>query len=195
VKLGIVRPIAIATGFILSAAALTGCTINIGNSGNPNNHGMMGGNQNASGYSGMDIMFAQMMIPHHQQAIEMGALAETRAQDPAVRALAVEISMEQGPEIEQMKQWLKKANAPMDMGHDMGMGGMLSESQMEDLANASGAEFDRLFLEGMILHHRGAIQMAQMVQDSANSEVKALALAIIDSQTKQIAYMEQLLTK
>lgn len=157
------------------------------------NGGMMG--QNNSQFSGTDIMFAQMMIPHHQQAVDMGTLAETRAQSPEVKALAAKIKAEQAPEIAQMKGWLKAANAPTEMGHNMGMGGMLSDAQMSALKNATGAAFDRLYLEGMIGHHEGAIQMAQMVTNSNNAEAKAMANAIVESQTKQITYMKELLSK
>lgn len=184
---------------LLAAASLTGCTINIGGSSDDDN-GMMGNggmmnHESSSSYSGADIMFAQMMIPHHQQAVDMGTLAETRASDPAVKKLAAQIKAEQAPEIEQMKGWLKAANASLDMGHDMGMGGMLDDAAMEALTNAKGAAFDKLYLEGMIEHHKGAIHMAQMVVDSNNAEVAKLGKAIIDSQTKQIAYMESLLKK
>ena len=159
-------------------------------------NGMMGNKTvGSSSFSGADIMFAQMMIPHHQQAVDMGTLAETRALSPEVKALAAKIKAEQAPEIEQMKGWLTDANASLDMGHDMGMGGMLSDSQMKTLENAKGSAFDKLYLEGMISHHKGAIHMAQMVVDSNNAEASALGNAIIDSQTKQITFMESLLAK
>jgi uncharacterized protein (DUF305 family) len=196
-----IRTIALSGAVLLSTIALAGCTINLGssdadqNSGMMGNGGMMGNNSSSSAFSGADIMFAQMMIPHHQQAVDMGTLAETRASSPEVKALAAQIKAEQAPEIEQMKGWLKAANASLDMGHDMGMGGMLTESDMTALKNATGAAFDRLYLEGMIGHHKGAIHMAQMVIDSNNAEANKLGHAIIDSQTKQIAYMESLLKK
>lgn len=188
---------AIVTGVSLALLAilLSGCTINIGTSQPQNDHNMMGHSNGNSEYSGTDIMFAQMMIPHHEQAIEMSTLAQGRASSQEVATLAAEILAEQQPEIDQMKQWLKAAKASEDMGHDMGMGGMLTDDQMEELAAASGEEFDRLFLEGMILHHEGAIQMAQMVIDSSNAEVKALAEAIVESQTTQIELMESLLAR
>lgn len=140
-------------------------------------------------------MFAQMMIPHHQQAVDMGTLAETRALNPAVKALAAKIKAAQAPEIVQMKGWLKEADAPLDMGHSMGMGGMLSEADMKQLENAKGAEFDKLYLTGMIAHHEGAIHMAQMVTDSRNPEVKALGDAIVATQTAEITEMKALLEK
>lgn len=144
-------------------------------------------------FNGLDIMFAQMMIPHHQQAVDMGTLAETRAENPKVKELAARIKAEQAPEIEQMKGWLEVANAPLDMGHEMGMDGMLSDEDMARLEGATGAAFDRLYVEGMIEHHRGAIQMAQMIEESENDEARSLAEAIISSQTLQIEEMQRLL--
>jgi uncharacterized protein (DUF305 family) len=198
-KTSTIRTIAISGALLVASVSLAGCSINLGTSGSNDESGMMGNNgmmgQNNSQFSGADIMFAQMMIPHHQQAVDMGTLAETRAESPEVKALAAQIKSEQSPEITQMKGWLKEADAPLEMGHDMGMGGMLTDSQMTALKNATGAEFDRLYLEGMIAHHEGAIHMAQMVTDSANPEAKALGKAIIESQTKQIEYMKSLLAK
>lgn len=194
----IIRGVAISGAVFLAAVSLSGCTINLGTSNTDNESGMMGNNgmmnnQGNAGFSGSDIMFAQMMIPHHQQAVDMGTLAETRALSPDVKSLAAKIKAEQAPEIAQMKGWLADAQASMDMGHEMGMGGMLSDADMNALENAKGAEFDRLYLEGMIAHHKGAIQMAKMVIDSNNAEAAALGKAIIESQTKQIAFMESLL--
>ena len=168
---------------------LTGCTINIGTSETNPHSSMMG----QGTFSGMDIMFAQMMIPHHQQAVDMGTLAETRAENPLVKELAARIKAEQAPEIEQMKGWLESANAPLDMGHEMGMDGMLSDEDMARLESSTGAEFDRLYVEGMIEHHRGAIQMAEMIEGSDNDEARALAEAIISSQTQQIEELQLLL--
>ncbi len=140
-----------------------------------------------------DIMFAQMMIPHHQQAVDMGVLAETRAGKEVVRKLAAEIKDEQAPEIELMKSWLESAGAPLEMGHSMDMPGLLSASQMDNLAAASGDQFDKLYLLSMIEHHKGAIEMAQAVLTSKNINVKALAESIVSTQTDQVAYIESLL--
>ncbi len=198
----ILKIVAISASTVLAAALLTACTVNVGtsdmksDSGMMMDHGMMG--DSSSEFSGEDIMFAQMMIPHHQQAVDIGTLAETRASDPEVKALAAKIKGEQSPEITQMKTWLSAANAPMEMDHDMGMGGMdgmLDAAQMDALTNSKGAAFDKLFLEAMIAHHKGAIQMAKMVVSSKNAEAAALGKAIIDSQTKEITLMESLLAK
>ncbi|WP_264913878.1 DUF305 domain-containing protein [Rhodoluna lacicola] len=193
------RIVSISASMLLAATLLTACTVNVGtsdtrsDSGRMMDHNMMG--ESSSEFSGQDLMFAQMMIPHHQQAVDIGTLAETRASDPEVQALAAKIKAEQAPEIAQMKTWLSSANAPMEMDHDMGMDGMLDADQMAALANAKGAAFDKLFLEAMIAHHKGAIQMAEMVISSNNAEAAALGKAIIESQTEQINFMESLLAK
>jgi uncharacterized protein (DUF305 family) len=187
--------VAITAVSLAAAVALTGCTINIGGT-NPNSmmdHNMMGNNESSSGFSSMDIMFAQMMIPHHQQAVDMSTLAETRSTNPEVLALAKQIKDAQAPEITQMTAWLDSAGAGMDMGHEMDMGGMLTEEQMTALSNASGVAFDKLYLEGMIAHHEGAIQMAQMISNSDNPEARALAEAIVTSQSAEIEKMKTML--
>jgi uncharacterized protein (DUF305 family) len=190
VKLTLMKTVLTSATIIVSSLTLVGCATQ--------HSSMMGGDgmmhqSTTSQFSGADIMFAQMMIPHHQQAVDMGVLAKTRATDPKVRELAAKIMGEQAPQIEQMKGWLKTANASMDMGHMMGGGGMLTDAEMTTLESASGAEFDRLYLTGMIAHHEGAIHMASMVNDSRNSEVMALGNAIVSSQTQEIAYMKSLL--
>jgi len=177
---------------LIASLALTGCTINIGDTGGMNG-GMMGNNQSASDFSRTDIMFAQMMIPHHQQAVDMSTLAETHSTNPEILALAKQIKDAQAPEIEQMTSWIDASGSSMNMGHDMGMGGMLSEEQMSDLENASGPAFDKLYLEGMIDHHEGAIVMAQMIIDSNNAEARQLGENIVTSQTAEIAQMKKML--
>ena len=176
---------------LLAGLALSGCTINLGQNAPQAENSQ----SSSTDFSGYDIMFAQMMIPHHQQAVEMGTLAETLAFSPEVKALAAQIKAEQAPEIAQMKTWLTNAGKSMDMGHEMTMDGMLSDAEFTALENSTGPEFDQLYLQGMIGHHEGAIKMAQMVVDSTNVEAKALGESIIASQTEQIAYMKSLLAK
>ena len=179
----------VAAAALIAGLALTGCSMNSA----MNNPPAANSQNAATDFSGADIMFAQMMIPHHQQAVDMGTLAETRASSPEVKALAATIKAEQAPEITQMESWLSSSGASKGMGHDMAMGGMLSGDEFKALESATGAEFDKLFLEGMIAHHEGAIDMAQMIVDSNNTEANALAAAIISSQTEQIEYMGGLL--
>jgi uncharacterized protein (DUF305 family) len=183
--------LAAAAAAALLMASLTSCAEGMGEM----NHSDHQSDSAAAGFSGDDIMFAQMMIPHHEQAIEMSTLAETRATNPEVKEIAAQIKAEQAPEIAQMKKWLTDPAASSHMGHSAHMDGMLTDAQMQALKNASGAEFDRLFLEGMIAHHEGAIEMAQMILNSKNAEAKALGEAIVSSQTAEVVILKQLLAK
>ena len=140
-----------------------------------------------------DVHFAQMMIPHHEQAVEMGDLADTRAGDE-VHDLAEQIRAAQGPEIEQMETLLDGWGAEVDHGMDhTEMEGMLSEGQMAELESAEGDEFDALFLDFMILHHEGAIMMARTeLDEGVDPEARELAQEIVDAQEEEVAYMNDL---
>jgi uncharacterized protein (DUF305 family) len=156
--------------------------------------GMMGnGAGDASALSTTDAMFLQMMIPHHEQAVEMSTLAETNSTNPEVLALATRIKSAQAPEIELMSKLLSEAGLPLMMDHSMGDNGMMGMQDMTDLAAATGNAFDILYLTGMIAHHEGAVDMAKPVTSSENSDVKTLANNIISSQTAEIAEMTKLL--
>jgi len=155
----------------------------------------------ASGVDGDDVMFAQMMIPHHEQAVEMADLAPSRAEDMQIVQLAAEIRAAQDPEIALMASWLEEWGAPRLSGDEAmgdhaghGMQGMLSDEQLADLASSRGPEFDRLFAESMIEHHEGAVAMARDVLASgADPEVAALAREIIVTQEKEILQLRALL--
>ena len=115
-----------------------------------------------------DVSFMQGMIMHHGQAIEMVALIGARTTNPVLRSLGERIDVSQKDDITMMRRWLHDHHVPaseqagMDMGdHDMLMPGMLTAAQMTALAKARGAEFDRLFLTGMIQHHEGAVTMVK----------------------------------
>ena len=144
-------------------------------------------------------MFAQMMIPHHEQAIEMSDLILAKdGVDPAVVDLAEEIKGAQGPEIEQLEAWLDEWGMPSMMDGDRGgmdgMDGMLSDDEMEELEAADGTTGTTLFLEGMIEHHEGAIDMAEQHQESGEHEgALELSADIIESQTAEIERMRELL--
>ena len=144
-------------------------------------------------FSADDQMFAAMMIPHHEQAIQMSELAFLNSTDPEILALANEIKAAQDPEIEQMKSW-GSSKMGSHAGHMMDEG-MLTDDEMAQLKDARGAEFDRLFLEGMIKHHQGAIQMADMIIGSANEEAALLGKNIVESQSAEIERMRQLLSR
>ena len=150
----------------------------------------------ASPHNDADVSFAQMMIPHHEQAIEMSALAETRAESQDVKELAAAIKAAQDPEIQTMEGWLESwdATGPShDMTHDE-MPGMVDEKTMGELGKATGAEFDRLFLTSMIAHHEGAIAMAQSEKsDGVHKGALRLADQIIKTQTAEITRMQGML--
>lgn len=147
----------------------------------------------------VDSMFSQMMIPHHKQALEMSALVPERTDNPEVLALAAAIEAAQTPEIEQMTAWLVGWGLPTEIDMELhrehvGMEGMLTEEQLAALAAASGPEFDRLWLEGMIAHHEGAVVMAEtVVAAGAHPPTVALAVEIIEAQETEIELMQALL--
>ncbi|WP_433380316.1 DUF305 domain-containing protein [Streptosporangium sp. CA-115845] len=162
------------------------------------------GGTSTAAFNDADVLFAQMMIPHHRQAVEMADLAATRATDAQVRRLAATIKAAQEPEIATMTGWLKSWGRPEpSAGHggDHGMNhgempGMMSETYMARLRAASGKDFDRLFLTGMIAHHQGAVTMArQEIANGANPGAKALAERIATSQQAEIDTMNRILAR
>jgi uncharacterized protein (DUF305 family) len=150
----------------------------------------------ASAANAADVTFAQMMIPHHEQAVEMSEdILAKDGVDQRVVDLATQIKAAQDPEIKQMKSWLTAWGADEGMsGMNHGTTGMMSDDDMMALQDASGAEADKLFLEQMTLHHEGAIAMAQTELDAGeNADAKAMAQAIVTSQTAEIRVMKDLL--
>jgi len=144
--------------------------------------------------SAADAMFLQMMLPHHEQALQMSELALTNTDSTEVRLTAKSIRKLQTLEIEKMKSWLSEAGLPTDehMTH-AGNDGMMTEQQMNDLSMARDKDFDLQFLSGMIVHHRGAIKMAQdEIENGSNAKVKAMAAAIVLSQTAEVLAMDAL---
>ena len=147
--------------------------------------------------TGADIMFLQMMIPHHQQAVDISNLALTKSKDAELLALATAIRDGQADEIVLMKKWLNEAGAGLEMGHSMDgqMGGMLDETELATLQNATGSAFDRLWLQGMTGHHDGALHMTQMIEDATNSTIKKFGQDILTLQTAQIEQMKVMLQR
>jgi len=142
-----------------------------------------------------EIMFAQGMIPHHQQAIDMSTMALKNSSSPEVKKLAKGIIAAQGKEISQLKYWLTATKSSMSMGHDMGMSGMLSKDDLTKMKKLKGAKFDTAFLQGMIAHHEGALEMVSMLDRTKNSEAKKIATEILNGQSSEIALMKKLLAK
>ncbi|HWJ65094.1 MAG TPA: DUF305 domain-containing protein [Nocardioides sp.] len=159
-------------------------------------------------FSHDDVAFVQMMIPHHAQALAMSELAPERAESRRVKALARRILAAQRPEILAMSAWLDERGLavpsakddPADFDHGehghVTMHGMLTGEQMQALRDASGAEFDRLFLEGMIQHHEGAIEMADAVA-LRGSDVRVVEMAeeMSVGQGAEIGRMQALLER
>jgi uncharacterized protein (DUF305 family) len=147
------------------------------------------------------------MIPHHAQAIAMSMMAAERAGSPRVKNLAARIQAAQQPEIDQLSGFLRAWNAPvpstnnpmggmgqMDHGASGAMPGMMSGDQMQQLGQANGEAFDRMFLQMMIVHHQGAVTMAETeLKDGQNPDARQLAQRIIDAQQREITEMRSLI--
>ena len=172
---------AIATIFIaIVALSLSGCA-------SASNKGMDHAGHSSvasSDLSSDDVMFLQMMIPHHQQAIDISDLALTKGEDSELLALAKNIRDEQAAEIVKMKAWLEEANASSH-SDSRSMDGMLSDSELAALKKASGKSFDVLWLKAMTGHHTGAIDMAAMIENAKSAEIKSFGEGIVASQSAQ----------
>jgi uncharacterized protein (DUF305 family) len=158
-----------------------------------------------------DVEFMQGMIMHHSQAVEMIALMASHTENKDLRLLGARISRSQSDEIKFMRRWLAARGEPVSMalpemrGMDSShqkmalMPGMLTGKQMESLRNAKGAEFDRLFLTGMIQHHNGALTMVKELFDTAgagqDAELFNLATDADNTQRAEIKIMQTMLEK
>ena len=165
----------------------------------------------ATAHNDQDVSFAQGMIPHHQQAVEMAEMAADRASSAQVKDLAARIRKAQDPEIETMSGWLKawgedvpSATPGMDHsgghtgGHSDGsdMAGMMGQKDMDELMKASGKAFDTMFLTMMVEHHEGAVEMATTEKEKGRyGPATDLADAVVTAQTAEIKEMNKLLGK
>ena len=159
-------------------------------------------------YTAADVAFMQGMIAHHAQAIEMAALVATRSTREDMHLLAQRIDVSQRDEIATMQRWLRSRHqeAPgLDAsrqhhdadGHPMLMPGMLTPEEMAALAAATGPEFERLFLQGMIKHHQGALKMVSDLFETPGAaqdvDVSVFANDVVVVQTAEIDVMNQML--
>lgn len=195
------RAAILATGALLGALTLAACS----NDDDPGDmEGMDHGTDQSStsadadpeaDFNEADVMFAQMMIPHHEQAIEMSDIVLANPDvSPEVADLAQQIKDAQEPEIETLTSWLTEWGSDpaeeMDHGDMSTDSGMMSEEDLANLESATGAEVNRLFLEQMIMHHEGAVAMAQdQVDNGQNPDAVALAEDIVTTQEAEIATM------
>lgn len=181
------------------ALSVSGCSADFLESFNftgsaPSSNGETATPEFAQAFDAEDVMFAQMMIVHHEQAIEMSELATKNTTNPEILALSETISQAQVPEVAAMKSWLVAAGAMSDHMHDMTMPGLADEATMADLRTLTGPAFDSLFLMTMIQHHEGAIVMADdVLLSTENDDVTALARNVKSSQTLEIEAMYALL--
>ncbi|MFF0200871.1 DUF305 domain-containing protein [Streptomyces sp. NPDC005017] len=160
-------------------------------------------------FNDVDVTFAQAMIPHHQQALEMARLADGRASDAEIKTLATAIEQAQDPEIRTMRAWLKAWGRPESADQGMpgmhhgsgasdhsGMSGMMSADQMRRLQTAQGTAFDRLFAELMIEHHEGAVTMAEdQRKNGRNATAKNLAADVVENQSAEVERFRRILDR
>ncbi|OII40416.1 hypothetical protein BIV02_06825 [Curtobacterium sp. MMLR14_014] len=191
------------TRTLAAAAALTigltlaGCSTNNAGSSDSSSSSSSA----ASAHNDQDVMFAQQMLPHHKQAVEMSdmLLAKGSDVDADVVTLAKQIKAEQGPEITSLTSWLKQWGEPTEMSSMSGMdhssmSGMMSDSDMDALDSASPADAGKLFLQQMVEHHTSAVDMAGTEVDKGkNTDAVAMAKSIVSSQTEQINQMKDML--
>jgi uncharacterized protein (DUF305 family) len=187
---------------LLVAGSLTisGCSVPIPNIGIADIQAGVEDLQNlaegATQFSESDLMYAQMMIPHHEQAVAIAELAPTRTSNVEVLAIAKKIKSSQAPEITVMAAWLGGEVSEMAGGHEghgMEMKGMLTGAQVEELKNSVDAKFDSLFVRGMIAHHKGAIEMTQSILTSENVIVRKFGEKVVKEQTAEIKTLEAIL--
>lgn len=211
-----------ALAVLLGGVVLAGCGSNIGHNMSGGTNGMSTAMPTApasgqpAAHDDADVAFAQQMIPHHAQAIDMSKLVARHTGNAKVIDLAARIQQAQGPEIQQMTGWLHEwgtspsGTGMSGMNHSMPgmtsgqsmpgmasgapMTGIMSADEMAKLGQAKGSEFDRMWLQMMISHHQGAVDMSRTELAKGNStDAKALAQKIIDGQQAEITEMRGLL--
>ena len=201
------KTIVAGAGALIALVVTAGCSSSDSGSEHPAEHGTSvsataapSSTAAVEAHNDADVMFAQHMIPHHTQAIEMSdTLLAKQGIDPRVTELANQIKAAQGPEIQQMQGWLTQwgtPSMPPMSGHgDMpGMSGMMSEQDMSALKDAQGVDASKLFLTQMIAHHEGAITMAQSeIKDGQYPAAVAMAHSIVTTQQQEIDTMKAIL--
>jgi uncharacterized protein (DUF305 family) len=178
---------------LVTAVALTSCG------------GSSAGGQHArattapAGHNPADVAFAQNMIPHHQQAVDMSAMVPSHSANPAMQVIAKEISSDQKAEIHALSVLLQQWGEPaIDHGGHAGMPamqGMVDPNTMSQLESRNGNAFDELWLGSMVAHHQGAVTMAQdEIGHGQSPDAVGMARNIVTAQQREIAYMTHLLS-
>ena len=184
------RSVAVALALVLLAS----CSADTATTDSPGKQSDQ--SETAISLSNSDVMFLQMMIPHHEQAVDISNLALSKSSNADLLALAKRIAEEQGTEIAMMRSWLEAAGEDEEMGHAMhGMDGMLSDEALGQLEQAEGSAFDRAWLNGMIEHHDGAIEMAEMIVDARDERLRAFGERIIAAQSAEIDEMKSIIER
>jgi len=169
---------------------------------NPNESNQMGSMNHGGSHSTMkgenlsadDAMFLQMMIPHHAQAVIIAEYALTNSKNEQILSIANKIKADQTNEVAQMSKWLSDDGLGEDAGHSMtAMAGMLSSDQLATLKNSKATSFDKLFLNNMIEHHKGALQMVSMIENSKVEALRDFAASIALAQQAEIDQMMEIL--
>ncbi|MGI5196766.1 DUF305 domain-containing protein [Streptomyces sp. CA-288835] len=206
----LVRRAALAATAVSAAFVLAACGSDDGSDSGAGSGAQPSASASAEGTAGahndQDVSFAQGMIPHHQQAIEMAGMAADQASSAEVKDLASRIEKAQDPEIKTMTGWLESwgEDVPSAMpgmdhsGHssDSGMPGMMDKEDMDELMKASGKDFDRKFLTLMVEHHEGAVEMATTEKEKGQyGPATKMADDIITAQNAEIEEMNKILGK
>jgi uncharacterized protein (DUF305 family) len=184
----------IAALFLTAAAVLGGC-------GGPSVSGQTGGTSSnsvagtpATIHNAADVTFAQHMIPHHQQAVDMAAMVPSHTANPTMGVIAIHISTDQRAEISLLEGFLVRWGASAN-GGTMAMDGMVDQATMNELRSLTGPSFDRLWMESMISHHRGAVTMAtEELAHGMSPDALRLAQIIVTVQQREISYLTDLLS-
>lgn len=146
--------------------------------------------QSESSFNRNDAMFMNMMIVHHDQAIEMAELSENRTSNENILELSDNISEAQRAENRQMREWMNQLG--YEAGNHHAMAGMASEDEMQQLRSSNGSEYNQLFAELMIKHHQGGISMAQNFYNSGqNTELREMQGKMIEAQQTEIEKMRR----
>ena len=193
------KTLTLPTAALAAVIALAGCSTGSGSGGSTmpgmdHSTGAMSAPA-AADHNGSDTMFAQAMIPHHAQAVEMSdIILKKQGVDARITALATKIKAAQAPEIDKMTGWLGDWDEPTQAPGGHSMTGMMSGDDLAKLDAAQGTEAAKLFLSQMIAHHEGAVEMANAeVRSGKNAEAIQLGKDIAASQTDEIQEMKDLL--
>jgi uncharacterized protein (DUF305 family) len=200
---------AVTAALVLAACGNDSDSASSGHQGDSSASSSASADATTAAHNAQDVSFAQGMIPHHQQALEMAKLAADRASSAEVKDLAARIEKAQDPEIQTMSGWLKswgkdvttsdssmESMPGMEHSAHSDMPGMMDSKDMAKLEKASGADFDTMFLTMMIEHHKGAIEMATTEKDKGKyGPATSMSDGIITAQTAEITEMNKLLGK